>query len=83
MRGLTCILQGKHVDGNQEGGVDIKKMRTWRQYMNRCAMLRFEFDNDLTNVCFQAWRFQPVRHLSIAPWAVWLMHTSRPLDKIK
>jgi len=27
--------KGKHVDGNQEGGVDVKKMRTWRQYMNR------------------------------------------------
>jgi len=27
--------KGKHVDGNQEGFVDIKKRRTWRQYMNR------------------------------------------------
>ncbi|KAH9946066.1 uncharacterized protein BXZ73DRAFT_86266 [Epithele typhae] len=27
--------KGKHVEGNQEGGVDIKKIRTWRQYMNR------------------------------------------------
>ncbi|KAH7914960.1 hypothetical protein BJ138DRAFT_242109 [Hygrophoropsis aurantiaca] len=27
--------KGKHVEGNQEGGVNIKKMRTWRQYMNR------------------------------------------------
>ncbi|KAG7092390.1 hypothetical protein E1B28_008747 [Marasmius oreades] len=27
--------KGKHVDGNQEGAVSIKKMRTWRQYMNR------------------------------------------------
>ncbi|THG99769.1 hypothetical protein EW026_g2650 [Hermanssonia centrifuga] len=27
--------KGKHVEGNQEGSVDIKKMRTWRQYMNR------------------------------------------------
>jgi len=26
--------KGKHVAGNQEGGVDIKKERTWRQYMN-------------------------------------------------
>jgi len=25
----------KPVDGNQEGGVFIKKQRTWRQYMNR------------------------------------------------
>ncbi|KAG1756557.1 uncharacterized protein EDB91DRAFT_1076549 [Suillus paluster] len=27
--------KGKHVEGNQEGTVDIKKIRTWRQYMNR------------------------------------------------
>ncbi|KAG1905933.1 uncharacterized protein F5891DRAFT_1138833 [Suillus fuscotomentosus] len=27
--------KGKHVEGNQEGFVDIKKTRTWRQYMNR------------------------------------------------
>jgi U4/U6.U5 tri-snRNP-associated protein 3 len=27
--------KGKHVEGNQEGYVDIKKIRTWRQYMNR------------------------------------------------
>ncbi|TCD68893.1 hypothetical protein EIP91_009443 [Steccherinum ochraceum] len=27
--------KGKHVEGNQEGSVDVKKMRTWRQYMNR------------------------------------------------
>jgi U4/U6.U5 tri-snRNP-associated protein 3 len=28
-------FQGKHVEGNQEGAVNLKKMRTWRQYMNR------------------------------------------------
>lgn len=36
---LTCRYlhtQGKRVEGNQEGVVDVKKMRTWRQYMNRC-----------------------------------------------
>lgn len=27
--------KGRHVIGNQEGAVDVKKMRTWRQYMNR------------------------------------------------
>ncbi|KAI0670323.1 hypothetical protein C8Q78DRAFT_1069948 [Trametes maxima] len=27
--------KGKHVEGNQEGAADVKKMRTWRQYMNR------------------------------------------------
>jgi hypothetical protein len=32
-------LQGKAVEGNQEGSVNIKKLRTWRQYMNRCGIL--------------------------------------------
>ncbi|PIL24048.1 hypothetical protein GSI_13799 [Ganoderma sinense ZZ0214-1] len=27
--------KGKHVEGNQDGNVNIKKQRTWRQYMNR------------------------------------------------
>lgn len=27
--------KGKHVEGNQEGAANVKKMRTWRQYMNR------------------------------------------------
>ncbi|KAG2144750.1 hypothetical protein BD769DRAFT_1567008 [Suillus cothurnatus] len=27
--------KGKHVEGNQEGFANIKKIRTWRQYMNR------------------------------------------------
>ncbi|KAI0703631.1 hypothetical protein BC835DRAFT_1318526 [Cytidiella melzeri] len=27
--------KGKHVEGNQEGAASVKKMRTWRQYMNR------------------------------------------------
>lgn len=27
--------KGKQVTGNQEGGADVKKIRTWRQYMNR------------------------------------------------
>lgn len=31
--------KGKHVEGNQEGAVDVKKMRTWRQYMNRYVLL--------------------------------------------
>lgn len=29
--------QGKPVTGNQDGAVDVKKPRTWRQYMNRCV----------------------------------------------
>lgn len=27
--------KGKHVEGNQEGATNVKKIRTWRQYMNR------------------------------------------------
>jgi len=35
--GLTGFgsSKGKKVEGNQEGGANVKKMRTWRQYMNR------------------------------------------------
>jgi U4/U6.U5 tri-snRNP-associated protein 3 len=33
--GLMLYLQNKQVEGNQEGGVHVKKIRTWRQYMNR------------------------------------------------
>lgn len=29
------LEQGKPVEGNQEGAVEVKKVRTWRQYMNR------------------------------------------------
>lgn len=29
------VSQGKQVTGNQEGGANVKKVRTWRQYMNR------------------------------------------------
>lgn len=32
---LCPLFQGKHVEGNQEGITNVKKMRTWRQYMNR------------------------------------------------
>ncbi|KAL4265993.1 SNUT3 family protein [Pleurotus pulmonarius] len=37
MMGLSGFgtTKGKQVEGNQEGGADIKKIRTWRQYMNR------------------------------------------------
>ncbi|KIP09594.1 hypothetical protein PHLGIDRAFT_126181 [Phlebiopsis gigantea 11061_1 CR5-6] len=37
MMGLTGFgtTKGKHVEGNQGGSTDVKKMRTWRQYMNR------------------------------------------------
>jgi len=33
--GVFGTTKGKGVEGNQEGSVDIKKQRTWRQYMNR------------------------------------------------
>jgi len=37
MMGLSGFgtTKGKHIDGNQEGAVSVKKQRTWRQYMNR------------------------------------------------
>jgi U4/U6.U5 tri-snRNP-associated protein 3 len=37
MMGLTGFgsTKGQHVIGNQEGSTDVKKPRTWRQYMNR------------------------------------------------
>jgi len=37
MMGLNGFgsTKGKQVTGNQDGGVNIKKVRTWRQYMNR------------------------------------------------
>lgn len=31
------FMQGKPVVGNEDGAVDVKKQRTWRQYMNRYA----------------------------------------------
>lgn len=34
---MMTSRQGKQVTGNQDGGVNIKKVRTWRQYMNRYA----------------------------------------------
>ncbi|CCM02403.1 uncharacterized protein FIBRA_04501 [Fibroporia radiculosa] len=42
MMGLSGFgtTKGKHVEGNQEGNVQVKKMRTWRQYMNRCAYIQ-------------------------------------------
>lgn len=42
------MVQGKHVEGNQEGSADVKKMRTWRQYMNRCVSLSEKDDPLLT-----------------------------------
>jgi len=35
--GLTGFgsTKGQHVTGNQDGASNVKKPRTWRQYMNR------------------------------------------------
>ncbi|KAF8894679.1 hypothetical protein BD779DRAFT_1669149 [Infundibulicybe gibba] len=44
--------KGKQVDGNQEGSVAVKKMRTWRQYMNRyntCAYPNTHTHVDILN----------------------------------
>lgn len=38
---VSWYIQGKHVIGNQEGSADVKKIRTWRQYMNRYADFPF------------------------------------------
>ena len=32
---IKTLCQGKPVTGNESGAVNIKKQRTWRQYMNR------------------------------------------------
>lgn len=31
----NILVQGKAVVGNQQGAANVKKQRTWRQYMNR------------------------------------------------
>jgi hypothetical protein len=37
-----ATTKGKHVAGNNEAGtVDVVKVRTWRQYMNRQACVQF------------------------------------------
>ncbi len=33
------LCQGQHVIGNQDGASNVKKPRTWRQYMNRYVFL--------------------------------------------
>jgi U4/U6.U5 tri-snRNP-associated protein 3 len=37
MMGMTGFgsTKGQHVAGNQDGTANVKKPRTWRQYMNR------------------------------------------------
>jgi U4/U6.U5 tri-snRNP-associated protein 3 len=36
---IPCVHKGKPVEGNQDGGANVKKIRTWRQYMNRSVMV--------------------------------------------
>ena len=38
------------MQGNEEGAVNIKKQRTWRQYMNRCVRFSQVPVKQLTNV---------------------------------
>jgi len=38
---FPIFLKGKHVTGNQEGAANVKKSRTWRQYMNRSVSFLF------------------------------------------
>jgi hypothetical protein len=47
--------QGKHVTGNQEGVVNIKKIRTWRQYMNRRVKQLITVKPLFKVFLFQAW----------------------------
>ncbi|RDX56715.1 DUF1777-domain-containing protein [Lentinus brumalis] len=70
--GLTGFgtTKGKHVDGNQEGGVDVKKQRTWRQYMNRYV--------------FRSWSSAITSLISDRPLQICRRGGfNRPLDKIK
>jgi hypothetical protein len=60
--------QGKHIDGNQEGAVNVKKQRTWRQYMNRydtVQLLRNRIPDPLLQ---QARRVQQVNAVSSSIW---------------
>lgn len=51
------IKQGRKITGNEEGAVDIKKQRTWRQYMNRCEISP-HFTRTYANNCLQPRRIQ-------------------------
>ncbi|KAI6150180.1 hypothetical protein EDD17DRAFT_1765820 [Pisolithus thermaeus] len=48
--------KGKHVEGNQEGSVGIKKIRTWRQYMNRYSPVQLSTFELILTMPFQTWR---------------------------
>jgi hypothetical protein len=64
---MLIPLEGQHVTGNQEGSTNVKKPRTWRQYMNRY-------------VYSQMW---PVRVRDVALTLCRRGGFNRPLDKIK
>ena len=38
---MLIPLEGQHVTGNQEGATNVKKPRTWRQYMNRYVFSKY------------------------------------------
>lgn len=59
--------KAKHVEGNQEGAVHIKKQRTWRQYMNR----KGGFNRRVS------------MHRTFPAYLISLLIYFRPLDKIK
>lgn len=35
----ASLTQGKHVEDNSEGFAEVRKERSWRQYMNRYVAL--------------------------------------------
>ncbi|KAJ3779421.1 hypothetical protein FB446DRAFT_782599 [Lentinula raphanica] len=75
--------KGKHVEGNQEGAVNIKKTRTWRQYMNRLA------HNHIIPMSSTNIQCVIDEEDSTGPFLAFIIHTTlislpiRPLDKIK
>ena len=82
------IFQGKHVEGNQEGAVDIKKMRTWRQYMNRYVgrfTMIYLFTDQIIVFLLSCRRggFNRFVELFITANTFSSFLPNRPLDKIK
>jgi hypothetical protein len=68
------VFQGKPVVGNQEGTVNVKKQRTWRQYMNRCVsiiamLVRFVVDELCCALLFKPGRIQQVCSTNSSPVA--------------
>lgn len=83
MEGSLCV-KGKLVEGNQEGGASVKKVRTWRQYMNRYLIKALFLPIALlTCIYIQTGRFQQVRYSTFTKLLIIYWHFDRPLDKIK